>query len=82
MRNKRERITELAYTLSVHNKRRKKGIVMDQKYVPAVISLIFLFVAATILIKPLPIKVLMAIITVVSSGYFYHSCLSIVSSKK
>ncbi|OJG99380.1 hypothetical protein RV18_GL001448 [Enterococcus termitis] len=55
---------------------------MDQKYVPAVISLIFLFVAATILIKPLPIKVLMAIITVVSSGYFYHSCLSIVSSKK
>ncbi|WP_181429579.1 hypothetical protein [Enterococcus plantarum] len=54
---------------------------MNQKYIPVVLGLIFLLVAATILIKPLPVKAITAIVTVICSGYFYQFCTSLDHSK-
>lgn len=52
---------------------------MNQKYIPAVLGLIFLLVVATILIKPLPVKAVTAIIAVICSGYFYQFCTSLIN---
>lgn len=55
---------------------------MDQKYIPVIIGILFLLITATIFVKPIAIKAILAIITVVLSGHFYSSCLSIGSIKK
>ncbi|WYJ83316.1 hypothetical protein IGL98_000180 [Enterococcus sp. DIV0840] len=54
---------------------------MNQKYIPVLLGLIFLLVAATILIKPLSVKAIAAIVTVICSGYFYQFCTSLVRNK-
>lgn len=55
---------------------------MEQKYIPVIIGILFLLIAATLFVKPIAIKAILAIIAVVLSGYFYSSCLSIGSIKK
>ncbi len=54
---------------------------MNQKYMPVMLGLIFLLVVATILIKPLPVKAITAIVTVICSGYFYRFCTLLVHNK-
>lgn len=62
--------------------KRKRAFTMDQKYIPVIIGILFLLITATIFVKPIAIKAILAIITVVLSGHFYSSCLSIGSIKK
>lgn len=54
---------------------------MNQKYIPVLLCLLFLLVAMTIFVNPIAIKAILAIATVILSGYFYSSYLSSVSMK-
>jgi len=54
---------------------------MNQKYITVLLCLLFLLVAMTIFVKPVAIKAILAIATVILSGYFYSSYLSSVSMK-